>query len=423
VHCFTPARQEQAAKIPLEAIAAETYIPLWNHVFASGSVFTMRWFLACFASGVVSSVVTVWLLAAPQHSVLIAQDGVRGGSPVEKVAPAAAHIYDSQGLTPEEAINVAVYEAVNRGVVNISAKGARSGLLLEVQSEGAGSGAVIDAHGHILTNNHVVQGAKTIAVTLYNGAEYDATVVGADPLNDLAVIRIDAPPDVLHPVTIGDSRNLRVGMRVYALGNPFGLERTLTTGVISGLNRPLQIHGSWTIKTIIQVDAAINPGSSGGPLLDTHGRLIGINTAIATTSGQSAGVGFAIPASLIARVVPQLLVHGRVIRPETGINRVFVTEGGLLIAELRPDGPAAKAGLQGPHVTRTRRGPIIVQKVDKSAADLIVAIDGEKVKSTDDFLSYIDQKRPGDQVILTIVRGGRKLEVPLTLSASEPVAE
>jgi S1-C subfamily serine protease len=383
----------------------------------------MRWFLACFASGVMSSLVTVWVLAGPQGPRLTAQDASRALSPVERVSPTASRVFDAQGLTDEEAVNVAVYEAVNRGVVNISAKGVRSGLILEVQAEGAGSGAVIDTNGHILTNYHVVQAAKTIDVTLYNGADYEATVVGTDPLNDLAIIRIDAPADELHPVTLGDSRNLRVGMRVYALGNPFGLERTLTTGIISSLNRSLQIHGSWTIKSIIQIDAAINPGSSGGPLLDSHGRLIGINTAIATTSGQSAGVGFAIPSSLIARVVPQLLAHGRVIRPETGINRVYVTEGGLLIAELRPDGPATKAGLQGPKVTRTRRGPIVVQKVDKSAADLIVAIDGEKVKTTDDFLSYIDQKRPGDQVVLTIQRAGRKLDVPLTLSSSESAVE
>jgi S1-C subfamily serine protease len=378
--------------------------------------------LACLVSGIVASLTTICWLEQRAGRELTAQEGP-GLSPVVRVSPLTARLYDPQGLTPEEAVNVAVYEAVNRSVVNINSKGVRGGLLLEIQAEGAGSGAVIDQQGHIVTNYHVVQGARTIQVTLFNGNEYEAAMVGADPLNDLAVIRIDAPPDELHPVTLGDSRRLRVGMRVFALGNPFGLERTLTTGIISSLNRSLQIHGNWTIKSIIQTDAAINPGSSGGPLLDSHGRLIGINTAIATTSGQSAGVGFAIPVSLIARVVPQLLAHGRVIRPETGIRNVFVTEKGLLIAELKPDGPAAKAGLRGPKITRSRRGPFVIERVDKSAADLIVAIDGEKVKTIDDFLSYVEQKRPGEQVVLTIIRDGQRLDVPLILSASEPVAQ
>jgi S1-C subfamily serine protease len=375
----------------------------------------------CAVTGCLSSAMTVWLLQGHGAALLTAQERqVAAASPAQRISLSAARAYDAQGLTAEEAVNIAVYEAVNRSVVNINSKSARSGLILEVQAEGAGSGAVLDTNGNVLTNYHVVQGAKEIQATLFNGKTYEATVVGADPLNDLAVIRIEAAADELFPVTLGDSRNLRVGMKVYALGNPFGLERTLTTGIISSLNRSLQIHGNWTIKSIIQIDAAINPGSSGGPLLDSHGRLIGINTAIATTSGQSAGVGFAIPSALIARVVPQLLSRGRVIRPETGITRVFENDRGLLIAELRPNGPAAKAGLQGPKITRSRKGPFVMEKVDRSAADLIVGIDGEKVKTADDFLGYIDEKRPGEQVMLNIIRDGRRLEVPITLSSSEP---
>jgi S1-C subfamily serine protease len=209
-------------------------------------------------------------------------------------------------------------------------------------------------------------------------------------------------------------------MRVFALGNPFGLERTLTTGIISSLNRSLQIHGHWKIKSIIQIDAAINPGSSGGPLLDSHGWLIGINTAIATTSGQSAGVGFAIPASLIGRVVPQLLRYGRVIRPESGIEKVYQTDKGLLIAEMRPGGPAERAGLRGPRITRTRL-PFGIKGEDRSAADMIVAIDDQKIVTAEDFLGYIEEKRPGDEIVLTVVREGRRVQVPLQLVTTEPV--
>ena len=197
---------------------------------------------------------------------------------------------------------------------------------------------MLDKSGHLLTNFHVVGDAQEVTVNLHDGKSYDATYVGGDPINDVAVIKIDAAPEVLYPVTFGESGDLRVGMRVFAIGNPFGLERTLTTGIISSLNRSLQIHGNRTIKSIIQIDAAINPGNSGGPLLDTHSRLIGINTAIASKTGQSAGVGFAIPINLIARIVPQLIAKGHVVRPEIGISRVYQTEQGLLIASADPQG-------------------------------------------------------------------------------------
>jgi S1-C subfamily serine protease len=209
-------------------------------------------------------------------------------------------------------------------------------------------------------------------------------------------------------------------MRVFALGNPFGLERTLTTGIISNLNRSLQIHGNRTIRSIIQIDAAINPGNSGGPLLDAHGKLIGINTAIATTSGQSAGVGFAIPVNLVARVVPQLLAFGKVVRPEVGISKVYETEKGLLIAQMKPGGPAERAGLRGPKVVRTRRGPFVTEAIDRTAADRIMAVDGKKITTADDFLGYVEDKKPGDVVRLTIVREGQEIEVPLALTTSDP---
>ncbi len=384
----------------------------------------MRWFTPCLITGCLSSLLTVCLLQGRPVDQVEAQDRTtRATAPIDRVYPGLSRTFDPQGLTAEEQVNTAVYEAVNRSVVNITSKTVRNGLVLSVQGEGAGSGAIIDTEGHVVTNYHVVKDAKQIDVALFNGESYTATKVGADPLNDLAVIKIDAPADELFPVEFGDSRQLKVGMRVFALGNPFGLERTLTTGIISSLDRSLQIHGNWEIKTIIQIDAAINPGSSGGPLLNAHGRLIGINTAIATTSGQSAGVGFAIPVSIISRVVPQLLSRGRVIRPETGIIDVLPTEDGLRITRLRPDGPAAKAGLRGAEVKRSRRGPFTTEVIDRTAGDLIVAVDAEKVTSTADLLSYIEQKAPGDEVILTVVRGGKKIEVPLTLTTSETTAK
>ena len=341
--------------------------------------------------------------------------------PVPHLDPDQDLPWEDGGLTAEERVNVAVYETVNRSVVHITIRGTReSGMFaLEVPTEGSGSGSVIDHQGHILTNNHVIEGARQVQVTLYDGKSYDARFVGADPVNDVALIRIEALPEALHPVEFGDSRNLKVGMRVYAIGNPFGLERTLTTGVISSLNRTLQVHETRTIKSIIQIDAAINPGNSGGPLLDSHGRLIGINTAIASKTGQSAGVGFAVPISTVARIVPQLLDRGRVTRPEIGIAKVFETERGLLIYRLTPNGPAERAGLRGPQVVTRRRGPFVVESEDKSAADLIVGIDSEQVKTADDFLSYIEAKRPGDRVEVVILRGGKELRLPLVLGGEQ----
>jgi S1-C subfamily serine protease len=194
----------------------------------------------------------------------------------------------------------------------------------------------------------------------------------------------------------------------------------MTTGIISSLNRSLQIRGNRTVKSIIQIDAAVNPGNSGGPLLDTRGRLIGMNTAIASRTGQSAGVGFAIPVNLITRVAPQLVKHGRVIRPEIGIQRVYETEKGLLVASLTPGGPAERAGLRGPQLVRSKRGPFVVERVDRSAADLIIEADGEKVTTADDFLGYIESKRIGETVELTVMRGQEKLRVEVTLGGSEP---
>jgi len=329
--------------------------------------------------------------------------------------------YAEGGLTAEERVNVAVYAAANRSVAHITTRGVReAGLFaIDIPTEGSGSGSVIDRQGHILTNNHVIEGARQMSVMLSDGKSHEARFVGADPVNDLAVIRIEAPPADLYPVEIGDSRKLRVGMRVFAIGNPFGLERTLTTGVISSLDRTLEVRDNRTIKSIIQIDAAINPGSSGGPLLDSHGRLIGINTAIASKTGQSAGVGFAIPVSIVSRLLPQLISRGRVIRPEIGIAKVYQTERGLLIYRLTPGGPAERAGLRGPQPRTRRRGPFVLETEDKLSADLILGVDGLATPTAEEFLTAIESHAPGDRITVLVLRNGREVEIAVQLGGEE----
>jgi S1-C subfamily serine protease len=357
----------------------------------------------------------------PSRGATFANQSPTGLAPEAMVAPALL-----DALTADERVNVLVYQQVNRSVVNINTKGITGDrfLLFEIVSEGEGSGMVIDRAGHVLTNFHVVEGAREIHVTLFDGQTYDARLVGGDPNTDVAVLKIDAPTESLCPVVFGSSTNLLVGQRVFAIGNPFGLERTLTTGIISSLDRSLPgRRGRRDLKSIIQIDAAINPGNSGGPLLDSHGRMIGMNTAIASKTGVSAGVGFAIPINTIARVVPQLIQNGRVRRPDSGIARVFQTDRGLLIATVVPGGPAEHAGLQGPRIKKEQRrqGPFTYeyQSVDRAAADLIVAVDGRPIKTADDFLDAIEVKQPGEVVTVTIVRAGQQRQVPLQLGTAE----
>jgi S1-C subfamily serine protease len=362
----------------------------------------------------------------PRGGGLFVQPGLAPNRPVAALpAQAAGSLALDEDYTPEERVNIAVYENVNRSVVNINTVGTQGTALFvfEIPSEGAGSGSVLDKRGHILTNYHVVEDAHHINVALYDGKNYEAKLVGRDPVSDVAVIKIDAPPESLFPVVFGDSSRLKVGQRVFAIGNPFGLERTLTTGIISSLNRELPTRNSRTIKSVIQLDAAINPGNSGGPLLDSHSRLIGMNTAIASKTGQNTGVGFAIPVNTIGRIVPQLIERGHVIRPDVGISKVMETELGLLIATLTPGGPAEKAGLRGFRIVRQqkRRGPFVYEQetVDRNSADLIVGVDGEKTTSVDAFLSVIEAKRPGDEAVLSVVRENREIQVPVRLGGGE----
>ncbi len=328
--------------------------------------------------------------------------------------------------TPDELVNIAVYEKTNRAVVNIRTRGVRESAfpLLDVITEGEGSGAVIDRQGRIVTNHHVIEDAKVISVTLFDGTAYEARLVGVDPPSDVAVLQIDAPSEKLIPVAFGDSTDLKVGQRVFAIGNPFGLERTLTTGIISSLNRTLpNPRTGRSLKQMIQIDAAINPGNSGGPLIDSRGMMIGMNTAIASKTGESAGVGFAIPVNNVRRIVQQLIRNGRVVRADAGIVQVLQTEQGLLIAVLRPGGAAERAGLQGFRVVRTRKrqGPLVFEStsIDRSAADLIVAVDGSPVRSVDDLLGILDAKQPGDKAVFTVIRAGKRIDLPVILDAEE----
>jgi S1-C subfamily serine protease len=312
-------------------------------------------------------------------------------------------------LTPDEADNVRVYRQVNRGVVNITTRGTQVDDLPPAGSprEGTGSGVVLDRKGHVLTNYHVIEDARQTVVTLYDSSSYPARLVGADANNDLAVLEVQAPPEKLFPVAWGDSSRLLVGLRVFAIGNPFGLERTLTTGIVSNLNRSLRSENNRLIRGIIQTDAAINPGNSGGPLLNRKGEMIGITTAIVGRSGTSSGVGLAVPSNTARRVVEELLRYGKVIRADCGIFSVYEAEQGLLIARLAPGGAAEKAGLRGP-----RR---VSQGIDRSTADLVLAVDGKAVRTLEDLLTEVEKKRPGERAVFSILREREKREVVVEL--------
>jgi len=277
--------------------------------------------------------------------------------------------------------------------------------------QGNGSGFIWNRSGHIVTNFHVVYWADTIRVVLDDQSDYPARVVGADPDHDLAVLQIQAPQDKLAPVAIGRSKDLQVGQKVLAIGNPFGLDHTLTTGVVSALGRTIQSITGRTIRDAIQTDAAINPGNSGGPLLDSSGHLIGINTQIISPSGAFAGVGFAVPVDIVNRIVPQLIQHGKVIRPSLGVGLIpdQVVAGwgiqGLVIGQIFPAGPADKAGLKGSHTTL--RGTIEI-------GDIITKIEGKTVRTQNDLLDILDQHEAGDTVKVEYEREGQPKQTTIT---------
>jgi S1-C subfamily serine protease len=325
-------------------------------------------------------------------------------------------------LTPDEQINIRVYRLASPAVVNITTTAVAYDFFLNpIPKEGTGSGAIIDRAGHILTNFHVIEGARRLEVTLADGSKWPARVVGADPTNDLAVIKIEAPAHQLTVVSLGDSSHLVVGQKVLVIGNPFGLERTLTAGIISSLGRSIRADNGRLIRGIIQTDAAINPGNSGGPVLNSSGEVIGVSTAIFSPSGGSVGVGFAVPINTAKRIIPELISRGSIARPFLGISgheifpalaqalRLPVKEG-ILVVEVTPGSPAQHAGIRGGD-----RAVQVGNMIVRVGGDIITQIDSVQVRSFEELSDYIDAKRPGDTVRITLNRQGqfRTVEVRL----------
>ena len=331
------------------------------------------------------------------------------------------------GLSEEERNNIEIYQRYSPGVVNITTTTIGYDFFLRPvpMESGTGSGAVIDDQGHIVTNFHVVRGAETLEVTLPDKSKHEARVVGADPNNDIAVIQINVPRGRLTSVPLGTSKGLQVGQKVLAIGNPYGLERTLTTGVISSLGRSIQAENGRIIEDIIQTDAAINPGNSGGPLLNSQGQMIGINTAIYSPSNSgSVGIGFAIPADTVRRITGDLLTTGYVRHAWLGIGSTvnladfpglanalrLNMERGLMIVDTYQNSPASRAGLRGAtdevRIGR-RRWPV--------GGDVLLEFQGKAINSVQELASEVDRYKAGDRVTVTVLRGNRKIDVPVTL--------
>lgn len=336
-----------------------------------------------------------------------------------ETGPVNAGISDPSTVSDEQN-NIEVYKTLAPGVAFINTTSYQQDFWGNVQEgKGNGSGSVIDPNGDVLTNYHVIEGAQKLSVSFGGDKTYPAKVIGGDPDTDLAVIRIENPPAGLTVVPLGDSDKLIVGQKVLAIGNPFGLDRTLTTGVISGLQRPIRAVNGRPIDAAIQTDASINPGNSGGPLLDKYGKMIGINSQILSPQGGSVGVGFAVPVNIAKRVVPQLIQFGEVRRPKLGASTMSVAslldqgarlpvESGLLIRSVTQGSPAAASGLKG--LSQANDGSILL-------GDIIESIDGEKLTTNDDLYRLLDKKQIGDTIQIEVFRGGKRVTVPLKLQA------
>ncbi len=331
---------------------------------------------------------------------------------------------DAYTYSADEMRNIAIYERVNQSVVHITTVTLNLNSFLEVLPvQGTGSGIVISENGYILTNAHVVKDAAKMTIRFYDGSNIDASLVGVDRENDLAVVKIAVPDGMtLSPIEFGDASNLKVGQKVVAIGNPFGYDRTMTIGTVSGVGRPVKLDANTVINGMIQTDAAINPGNSGGPLLNSSGKMIGIATSIYSTTGGSQGIGFAVPVNTAISVIPDLIKHGKVIRGWLDITMVQLDASivnyaklsvneGLLISQVKPNGKAEKSGLKGGD-KRVQYGSSIIYL----GGDIIVSIKGEKIAQYSDLYHALVDTAPGDIVEVGVIRNGSKklIQVELT---------
>ncbi len=355
---------------------------------------------------------TLALLLAGTQSGVRLLDRAEAAPPVHEPDP-------NEWLTNDERNTIRIFKDVSPSVVHVINKAFQrdffSADLTEVQ-RGSGSGFVWSREGHIVTNYHVVQGGNAFSVVLDDQSQYEARLLGAEPKKDIAVLKIEVDPAKtrLKPIEVGQLRGLQVGQKVIAIGSPFGLDRTLTTGVVSALGRELKGVGNVTIRDMIQTDAAINPGNSGGPLLDSRGRLIGMNTAIYSPSGSSAGIGFAVPVSFIRRLVPQVIATGHPSTPSPGVRpsadwgarRLGVQ--GVIVRSVEPNTGAAQAGLRG--TSEDARGRLIL-------GDILVAVEGKRTRNYDELYNALDTVQPGQEVVVQYVRDGKKLQAKIRVSA------
>ncbi len=345
-------------------------------------------------------------------------------------APSSEVIAGRPVVDLDEQENIDVYERYNEAVVNITTEVIGVNWFLEPvpQTGGSGSGSVIDKRGYVLTNNHVVKDAVKLYVNLSGGARYEAKVIGTDPENDLAIIKFDPPSDrALKTIPYGSSSAVKVGQKVLAIGNPFGLERTLTQGIISGIGRPVKTDDSTIIRDMIQTDASINPGNSGGPLLNSRGEMIGINAMIYSTNGGSVGIGFAVPVDTAKRIVPDLIAEGRVRRGWIDVQGIQLfpdlidymkqngykapVEKGLLVSQVAKGGNADKAGLRGGG-TPVRYGSTVFNL----GGDIMVSVDGMEVASVADLHSALEDNKPGERIAVEFWRGGKRQSSTVVLS-------
>lgn len=366
-----------------------------------------------------SAVIAVGATALVYNLGALWQGRSQGAEPQPADTAAPVSISDPSAVSDEQN-SIEVYKAISPGVAFINTTSVRQTFWGEQEGRGNGSGSVIDAQGHILTNFHVVEGASKVTVSFGGEKTYPATVIGGDADTDLAVIKLDTPVPGLTVVPFGDSDKLNVGQKVLAIGNPFGLDRTLTTGVISGLQRPIRARNNKPIDAAIQTDASINPGNSGGPLLDKFGKMIGINSQILSPAGGSVGVGFAVPVNTAKRVVPQLIQFGEVRRPKLGAVLPSVeelrrqgyrmpVEQGLLVYDTTPGGSAERAGIRG-------------LGDNGQLGDIILSAEGQKLNDLDSLYRLLDRKQIGETVNFEVYRDGRTVNVPVRLLGTPAAA-